>query len=268
MIRMRRRSVRDDGDGNGATMSLMGHLKELRSRLMVCAAVFVAAIAFCLWRAEWFTDLLLSRGHHFTFVYIAPAELLMSYIRVSLIGGVVITAPVIIYEVWRFVQPGLRRRERIGFLLVMTVGVVLFCCGVLFAYAIVLPILLTFFYNLDTTQTVTAMVSVQEYISYVVSTMLTFGIVFECPVVLVSLTALGLVKPKTLQKNFKYVVLIILTVAAVITPPDVTSQILVALPLMLLFELSVVVSQILFRRRLRREEEQEKKEQDADGCTA
>lgn len=82
-----------------------------------------------------------------------------------------------------------------------------------------LPILLGFFARLNTSGTVTAMVSVQEYVSYVISTMLIFGVIFETPIVLVALTGVGLVKPKTLQKNFKYVVLIILIVAAVITPP-------------------------------------------------
>ena len=101
----------------------------------------------------------------------------------------------------------------------------------------------------------TAMVSVQEYVSYVISTMLIFGVIFETPIVLVALTGVGLVKPKTLQKNFKYVVLIILIVAAVITPPDVTSQVLVAIPLMILFYASIILCKILFRRKLAEQEE-------------
>ena len=119
----------------------------------------------------------------------------------------------------------------------------------------VLPILLGFFARLNTSGTVTAMVSVQEYVSYVISTMLIFGVIFETPIVLVALTGVGLVKPKTLQKNFKYVVLIILIVAAVITPPDVTSQVLVAIPLMILFYASIILCKILFRRKLAEQEE-------------
>ena len=88
----------------------------------------------------------------------------------------------------------------------------------------------------------TVRVEGQEYVSYVISTMLIFGVIFETPIVLVALTGVGLVKPKTLQKNFKYVVLIILIVAAVITPPDVTSQVLVAIPLMILFYASIILS--------------------------
>lgn len=247
----------EDDEPQGGRMSLTAHLAELRKRLIICVACFLVCFSLCLSRAEWFTDLLLTRGSYFTFVYIAPAELLMSYIRIALMGGLIITIPVIVYHVWQFVKPGLRRRERLGFSLIMTLGLLLFCLGALFAFAIVLPILLAFFARLDTTNTVNAMVSVQEYISYVISTMLTFGIIFETPIVLVALTSAGLVKPQFLQKNFKFVVLIILTLSAVITPPDVTSQVLVAVPLMVLFYASIILCKILFRRKLAREAAEE-----------
>lgn len=251
----------DDRPGEepgGAAMSLVGHLSELRKRIIICISVFVVALCFCLYNAEWFTNLLISRGSQFTFVYIAPAELLMSYIRVAFIGGFIFTFPVIVYHVWQFIRPGLLRKEKLGFGLLMTLGIGLFCVGVYFAFAVVLPILLAFFAGLDSSHTVTAMVSIQEYISYVVSTLVTFGIVFECPIVLISLVALDLVRPKTLQKNFKFVVLIVLVVGAIITPPDITSQILVAVPLLALFELSVLFSQVLFARRLKRLEAEER----------
>ena len=238
-------------------MSLIEHLTELRKRLITCVLCFLICFSLFLSRAEWFTDLLLTRGSQFSFVYIAPAELLMSYIRVALAGGLVVTVPVIIYQVWKFIKPGLRPGEQLGFSVIMTLGLALFCLGAMFAFGIVLPILLGFFARLDTTNTVTAMVSVQEYISYVISTMLTFGIIFETPIVMIALTSLGLVKPKTLKKNFKYVVLIILTVAAIITPPDITSQILVAVPLMVLFYVSILLCQLLFRRKLARAEAEE-----------
>ena len=245
----------EDDVPQGGRMSLLAHLNELRRRLPICAVCFLGGVALCLSQAEWFTILLLSRGENFSFVYIAPAELMMTYVRISLVGGVVIIIPVIIYHIWRFLQPGLKRAEQMGFNLIITVGLLLFCLGALFAFTIVLPILLGFFARLNTSGTVTAMVSVQEYVSYVISTMLIFGVIFETPIVLVALTGVGLVKPKTLQKNFKYVVLIILIVAAVITPPDVTSQVLVAIPLMILFYASIILCKILFRRKLAEQEE-------------
>lgn len=237
-------------------MSLLNHLKELRRRLIVCVAAFLIAFSGCLSQAEWFTNHLLEQGRYFSFVYIAPAELLMSYINVAFVGGIVVAVPVIAYEIWRFVRPGLKRRERVGFVAIMLVGLVLFALGAAFSFTIVLPILLSFFARLNTTGTVQAMVSVQSYIGYLLSTMVTFGVIFETPIVLVSITGIGLVKPSTLQKNFKYVILIILTVAAIITPPDVTSQILVAVPLVVLFYASIILCKIVFRRKLKREAEE------------
>ena len=140
-------------------MSLLSHLKELRRRLIICIAAFLAGVILCLSQAEWFTNLMLSRGTDFTFVYIAPAELMMTYVRVAAAGGVVIAVPIIIYQIWRFIRPGLRRRENLAFSLFMTVGLVLFGVGAAFAFLIVLPILLAFFARLNTSGTVSAMVS-------------------------------------------------------------------------------------------------------------
>jgi len=246
----------DDDTPKGGRMTILSHLAELRKRLLTCAAAFLIAVIACMSRAEWFVNLMLTRGSQFSFVYISPAELLLTYVRVALIGGVVVAVPVIIYEVWRFLSPGLRKREQIGFFVIMTLGLGLFVLGAVFSFAIVLPILLAFFARLETANTVQAMVSVQEYVSYVVSNMVTFGIIFETPIVVVTLTGIGIIKPAFLKRNFKYVVLLILIVAAIITPPDITSQILVGVPLMVLFYVSILLSQLIFRRKLAREREE------------
>ena len=246
-------AAQDEPDGG--RMSLMAHLNELRKRLIICAGAFLVGVIVCLGQSERITNLLLTRGSSFQFVYIAPAELMMTYVQVSVMGGIVIVAPVIIWQIWRFIKPGLRHRESVAFILIMTVGIGLFALGVLFSFEIVLPMLLGFFSRLNTSGTVSAMVSAQEYINYVISTLLIFGVIFETPVVMTALTGAGLVKPKTLKKNFKYIVLIILIIGAVITPPDVTSQIMVSVPLMVLFYGSILLCQFLFRRKLKEEEE-------------
>lgn len=246
-----------DEEPQGGRMSLVGHLTELRHRLIVCISCFLLCFTVAMMRAEWFTNLMLTRGEQFTFVYISPAELLISYIRMALICGVVVTIPVSAFEIWQFFKPGLKHRERAGFVLLLTLGLALFALGAAFAFAVVLPILLGFFARLNTTQTVSAMISVESYIGYVLSTMMTFGFVFETPIVLITLTSIGLVNPSFLQKNFKYVILAILVVAAIITPPDVTSQILVAVPLMVLFYGSILLCKLIFRRKLAREAAEE-----------
>ena len=239
-----------DDTPRGGTMSLLSHLGELRRRLFFCAMWFLVAVILCFTRSEWFCNMLLSRGSQFAFVYIRPAELLMAYVRISLIGGLVASVPIIVFHIWQFVRPGLRKREQFRFMSVMLIGLVLFTLGAYFSFEIVLPILLDFFVRLETANTVSAMVSVEEYLNYVVSNMITFGLIFETPVVVVTLTGLGLVKPQFLQRNFKYIILIVLVVAAIITPPDITSQVLVAVPLLVLFYASILLSRLIFRRKL------------------
>ena len=241
----------EEPDPEDATMSITDHLAELRNRLISCIVVFVAAFAVALWQAGPLTALMLSRGEQFSFVFISPAELMMNYFRIAMIGGVVVAVPMIIYQVWQFMRPGLKSKEKRFFGLIMTLGLGLFVLGVLFAFYIALPIILNFFATLDTTNLVTPMISVQEYISYFLTTMIIFGVIFECPIVVCSLVGVGIVRPKTLQSSFKYVVIGIFTVGAIITPPDVTSQILVSVPLMLLYEGSVLLSRVLFAKQLR-----------------
>ena len=181
----------------------------------------------------------------------------MCYVRIAMIGGVVIAVPVIIYEIWRFIQPGLTKSEQKATLIVLALGLLLFCLGAVFSFKIVLPIVLVFFAGLDTSGTIQAMVSIENYISFMVTMLVTFGVVFELPIVTVLLTKVGILNPRFLSKNRKYVLLIILTVAAFITPPDVTSQVLVAGPMYVLFEFSLVLCKILFKKKLESEASEE-----------
>lgn len=128
-----------------------------------------------------------------------------------------------------------------------------FLIGAAFAFEIVLPITLLFFAGMNAGQTISPMVSIESYISFVSTTLVTFGIVFELPVVVIMFTRIGLLNPAMLRKNRKYVILAVFVLAAFITPPDVTSQILVAFPMLFLFEISLLLSRILFRKRLKRE---------------
>ena len=238
-------------------MSMVSHLDEFRKRLTVCIVCFVAALVVCFMKADWLVTELMALGKNFQFVYISPTELIMCYVRIAMIGGVVVAVPVIIYEIWRFIQPGLTKSEQKATLIVLALGLLLFCLGAVFSFKIVLPIVLVFFAGLDTSGTIQAMVSIENYISFMVTMLVTFGVVFELPIVTVLLTKVGILNPRFLSKNRKYVLLIILTVAAFITPPDVTSQVLVAGPMYVLFEFSLVLCRILFKKKLESEASEE-----------
>jgi len=240
--------------------TLISHLSELRKRLMVSVICFFVAMTICLAKAEFMTNQLLALAKGFKFVYVAPAELMMAYIKISIICGVVVAFPIICYQLWMFIRPGLLRRERKAVFFIMTFGMLLLFCGVFFAYQVILPVTLKYFAGLSTDESINSMISVQNYLNFVINMLLTFGIVFELPVVVIMLTQLGIVNPKALRKQRKYVILVTFIIAAIITPPDVISQIMVAVPMLVLFEMSTIISSFLFRKKLKRIELSEKED--------
>lgn len=244
--------------------TLISHLSELRKRLMVSIICFFVAMSICLSKAEYITNQLLALAEGFEFVYVAPAELMMAYIKISIICGIVTTFPIICYELWMFIRPGLTRRERKAVFFIMTFGMLLLFCGVYFAYEVILPVTLKYFSGLSTDESINSMISVQNYLNFVINMLLTFGIVFELPVVIILLTQLGLINPKLLRKQRKYVILVTFIIAAIITPPDVISQVMVALPMLLLFEMSTILSSFLFRKKLKKMEMELAENEDCD----
>ena len=230
-------------------MPLTGHLSELRRRLVVCVICFVAAMLACLSAAPRLVTVLteLGKRYQYEYVYLAPQELLSVYFGIALLGGLVISAPLIAYHAYAFASPGLKQQERLFFLLSMIFGALAFCIGVLFAYTVTTPFILYFLISLRSGVDIAAAISVQEYVNFLLTLFLIFGLIFELPVVSVLLTRLGILKPQWLVKSRKVMVVIIFFVAAVITPPDIASQVLVAVPMLGLFELSVLLSRLCVR---------------------
>lgn len=245
-------------------MSLAGHLREMRNRILVCLVLFVVSAAGSLAYAKELVTFLLSMGrdYGYRFVYIAPQELLMQYFAVSLIAGVCVTLPMLFYQAWAFLRPGLKKRENLFFVLTMIFGLFCFGAGIYFAYRIMLPFMLNFLISLSGGSGVSAMVSVQNYITFLLTVFMVFGAVFELPVVSVLLTQLGFLKVEWMKKGRKVMIVLIFFVAAVITPPDVVSQVLVAVPIVILYELSIFLCRICERlkggRRKRGDAEEKK----------
>jgi len=168
-------------------------------------------------------------------------------LQVALLGGLVLALPVVFYQFWRFVAPGLLSRERRLVLPVVTLSVLCFGLGAAIAYSIVLPLGLRFFLGLEPDD-MTSQWAVDEYISFVLRLLLGFGIVFEMPVVTLLLSRLGLVTPAYMRRVRRYAIVAIFVLAAVFTPPDPISQILMALPLLALYEVSIWVCRLTHRR--------------------
>ena len=232
------------------SMSLTGHLTELRNRLVFCMIVLLVGFCVCLGFASRLVTMLTDMGavYHYVYVYIAPQELLMVYFSVALTGSVIIAFPFISYHIYAFCSPGLKRKEKVFILGTLFFGTACFCLGVLFAYFINIPFMLRFLIQFSAGVSISASISIREYISFLLTVFVVFGVVFELPVVSVLLTLLGILRAEWMVKGRKVMIVVIFFVAAVITPPDVLSQIMVAVPMIGLYELSILLSRLCGQR--------------------
>lgn len=165
-----------------------------------------------------------------------------THMSISFFTGLILAFPYVIWEIWRFLKPALYANERRytrGAVFIMSA---LFLIGVLFSYFLIVPLTLNFFGTYKVSDMIANQISLSSYISTLVSVVFSVGIVFELPVFVYFLTKVGIVTPEFLKRTRKYMIVIILTIAAIITPPDILSQILVSIPLFALYEVSILVS--------------------------
>lgn len=173
----------------------------------------------------------------------------LTHMYISIMAGVILAFPYILSEIWRFIEPALKPTERKysgGAVLVCSV---LFLLGVLFSYFLIVPLTINFLGTYQVSDAVANNVSLSSYISTVVSVSLSVGIVFELPVFVFFLSRVGILSPAFLKKNRKYTLVILLIISAIITPPDIFSQILVVIPLLGLYELSILIAQRVYKKR-------------------
>ena len=235
------------------SMSLSGHLRELRNRILVCVILLVVVFGVCLSFAPHIVTALTNMGqrYNYVYVYIAPQELFLVYMNVALVGAVVVCFPVLAYQIYAFCSPGLSGKERGYISGSLVAGGLCFLVGVAFAYFISLPFMLRFLIQFTGEVDVSASISIQQYVSFLLTVFVIFGLVFELPVVSVLLTGLGLVRAEWLVKGRKVMVVIIFVLAAIITPPDIVSQVMVAVPMLALYEISIMLSRVVGKAKKR-----------------
>ncbi len=242
----------ENGSEDGLRLTLMEHLGELRKRIIIS---FIAIIicAFAAYRyIDKIIDIITKPAGELEFIYLSPPELFMAYIKISLILGLIISSPIVLSQIWGFVKPGLKEKEKKYVIIAMFMGTIFLLMGVIFAYYIIVPMTIKFFIGVSVDK-ITPSFSFANYISFVSSLLLSFGLVFELPLLIILLTQLGLVAPKTLKKYRKFVILVIFIVAAILTPPDVVSQVLMAIPMVLLYEFSIIVSTMIYRKKKKKQ---------------
>lgn len=224
--------------------SLTDHLTELRDRLIralwavalgtILCWIFTEAI-FNLVRAP-IAPYLDAGGLIFT----NPMDKFVAHIKVAILGGVIASCPVWIYQIWMFVAPGLYTHERKYTIMFITAGTGLFITGVLFVYYLVLPTAFGFLLNFGGTVD-RPMITINEYMSFFTTTTLVFGVAFELPLVILLLGMIGLVDQKFLREKRRYAVVGLAAVSAVVTPPDVLSMLMLLGPLWALYEISILL---------------------------
>lgn len=245
--------------GSDEKQPFLSHLEELRKRLIVCAV----AVGICFAVSYFFSERLfqililplnavMPEGGHLIFTNLP--EMFFTYIKVAFIAGILGAAPLLFYELWMFVAPGLYKKEKTLVIPFVVCSSILFVGGSLFGYFVVFPFGFKFFIGFSS-EFVRALPSVKQYFSFSTKLLFAFGIVFELPVVIFFLTKIGLITPELLKKKRKYAILLTFITAAILTPPDVITQCMMAGPLIILYEVGILVAG--FARRKNEEDEGE-----------
>jgi sec-independent protein translocase protein TatC len=225
------------------------HLEEFRFRLIICIVAFIVASILVYLKVDYLLEILVRPAGRA--IFLRPTELFFSRLKLAVFGGIFLSLPITLFEIWRFVSGGLTKRERKYVLFYGPISLVVFAAGAGFAYYVVMPLGLKFLLSFATAE-IKPMLSISGYISFVGMLLLSFGTIFELPLVVLFLTSLGMVSSSFLGRSRKYVVVLIFIVAAILTPPDVFTQILMAGPLLFLFEISILLSRFLEMSRRRR----------------
>ncbi len=240
------------------------HLDELRKRIIICIVAVAVGFLGSYFFAEQIFDILIKPLQaelppDSTFIFTGLPEAFFVYLKLSLFGGILLASPVLLWEIWCFVAPGLYDQEKKYVYPFVVFSTVLFATGVSFGYFVVFPIAFKFFMGYSS-EIIKPLPSIKEYLNFSCKLLFAFGVVFELPLFVLFLAKIGLVNEKMLRSKRKFAILGIFAVAAILTPPDVVSQILMASPLLVLYEISILVAKYFGKK----EEEEEEEEEEED----
>jgi len=242
----------------GATMSFFDHLVELRERIISSLIAVGVGMVVGLAISKRFIDFVVQpmvvalRANHLDdkLYFTHPAGYVGLYINLGLYLGIVIAMPWVLYQIWLFVAPGLYRHERRATLGFILSAMILFLCGIVVGYFVLLPLVLTKVIGFSKGGPISPWIDVNEYFNLILVVLVGLGVIFEMPVLVFILSIFNIVTPKFLLKNFRYAMLLITVLAAIVTPsPDATTMLIFMAPLVVLYFVSVLVSYFVVRRK-------------------
>jgi sec-independent protein translocase protein TatC len=245
-------------DDAGGRMSFFEHLVELRKRLITSVAAIGAGMVIGFLVANHAINFIVQpilaalRAHHLEdrLYYPSPATPISLYISLSLYIGIVIAMPVVLYQIWLFVAPGLYKHERRAVMGFVVSSMFLFLCGIAFGYYVMLPQVLSFLIGFATDLPLKPLIAINEYFDFILVVLVGLGVIFELPVLIFILSLFGIVTPRFLLRNFRYAMLIITIVAAIVTPtPDATTMLIFMAPMVALYFVGVFVSYMVLRNK-------------------
>jgi len=228
--------------------TILGHLREFRSRILKSAIAAVIGFFICFAFRDWIFYILKLPAGDLTFSAIEMTENLSSIMLVCFVGGIVLAMPVFVYHGIMFVAPALTRREKKWVLIIIPWVFIMFLGGVAFGYFLLAPWTIWFLTTFGS-DVAEVFPRISNYIGFLTKLLLLTGLVFEMPVISTFLARFGLLKPEWLAKKRSIAIIIAFVAAAIITPPDPITQILLAIPLILLYEMSIILARVVYRRR-------------------
>jgi len=239
-------------------LTFTSHLEELRKRIIICIIAVALGFSVSYFFAEQIFSILVKPLKEelppdSLLIFTALPEAFFAYLKLSLFSGIILASPVILWEVWCFVAPGLYDHEKRYVYPFVTFSTLFFAAGVLFGYIVVFPISFKFLVSYGS-ELIKPLPSIKEYLSFSCKMLLAFGIIFELPLFVLFLAKIGIIDDKMLRSKRKFAILGVFIVAAILTPPDAVSQVLMALPLIILYEISILVAKF-FGKKAEKEKE-------------